>query len=33
MLVSHNYPFPSIIKLNMHVISQYLGEFVIASTL
>ena len=31
MIVSQNYLFPGILKLKMHVISQDMGEFMIAS--
>ena len=31
MIVKNNYLFPDILKLEMHVISQDMGEFFIAS--
>ena len=33
MFVQHNYILPGIIKFKMHVISQDMGEFIIASNL
>ena len=33
MIVQHNYILPGILKLNMHVISKYITEFLILTTL